>query len=303
MKPLPTLALALSLASSALADDPKPEPPRSPDWKTWNEASATAKKNLGYVFMLVTPAPKGGKEAPYTTRMLHELSNPAVHIVLNEEFGCWKGSVADAASHADAQERPTVTGKEPPAIVFVDPETGETIDRLPGHGTCEELKAVLAAIGHGTHLANMKKVMQVKANQADTGKQLAYGEALIRDGDAKAARKALEVSVTSKDKREHLLSMAALLRCDMLEEKYEDAIKHADELIPLLPPEGNELKAEARYIKMWAHYRLGKLDECSKVALDLRENFRRATFGNKSVTDVEDYGFDFILKEKVASAR
>ncbi|KAF0245751.1 MAG: hypothetical protein FD180_1358 [Planctomycetota bacterium] len=287
------------------ADPPKDPPPVEPppattDWaKTWQGARDLAAKRNGYAIMFVTMNKLAdGSEAPNTAFLLDQFfGREPIYRILNEQFGCWKGDLA-ACRVQGGKHLTDAEVNEAPAILFVEPSNGELLDAYVGRCNFMELEVVMNAVNDGNHRKGLEKKLADKENQGNTRLQFLYGEALLRARQIPEARKAYAVSKQSRDMKERMNSQIGLVWCDLRDKKYKEAIEGAQKALEELPEFALEPRGTCTYIQMWAYYLQNEMEECSKVALELREKYIRTTYGFKMDDDVAALGYDFIRKLK-----
>lgn len=319
MKFIPSFLFAGLLAGVVCAQDTPPaDPPKDPpkegdpkegdpvplepttEWsKTWQAARNAAQKRTGYAIMWVQADKQAdGTDAPHTSRLQDMYFNrPEVYHDLNEQFGCWKGSMADAQREGGKHLNDAGVTKGP-ALLYVDPDTGEVVDSYVGRFTYQEIGDVTKAVMDGNSRKKLEEKLKEKENEGDTKLQLLYGDALVRTGDTKDARKAYAVVLgKSNDMKEKIMAEVGLAWCDLKEKKYKEAIENSEKAMaqmpPMIPPRGTCL-----YIQVWAYYEQNEMEECSKVATVLRETLIRTTHGWKLNDDIIDIGYCFICKAK-----
>ncbi len=284
------------------ADPPKDTPPEpTTEWaKTWQAARNVAQKRNGYALMWVQADKlSDGKDAPHTSRLQDMYFNrPEVFHDLNEQFGCWKGTMSEAQQQGGKHLQDSNV-KQGPAVIFVDPETGDVVDSYVGRFTYQEIGEVTKAVMEGNSRKKLEEKLKERENANDTKLHLLYGDALVRTAETADARKAYAVVMKSNDPREKIMAEVGLAWCDLKEKKYKDAIENSqkamEQMPPMIPPRGTCL-----YIQVWAYYEQNELEECAKVARVLRETLIRTTHGWKANDDCIDLGYCFICKAKFA---
>ncbi|MEK7466813.1 MAG: hypothetical protein AAB074_05295 [Planctomycetota bacterium] len=282
------------------AEPPGPPPiVSSTEWsKTWQGARDIAAKKSGYAIMFVMETGKNGVDAPHTSRLLSKFFEQAdTFRILNEQFGCWKGTMAEAQV-AGAKHLADAGVKQAPAVLFVDPDNGDLVDSYVGRCTYLELLPVLQAVMDGNHRKGLEKKLAEDGGKADTQLQYIYGEACLRTGDIADARKAYTIGQTSREMKCRMNSELGLVWCDFKDKKYKETIEGAQKLFDNLPEFALEPRGTCMYLQAWSYYLQGDMDEASKIALIIREKFIRTTYGWKIDEDVIDIGYDFITKQK-----
>jgi hypothetical protein len=285
--------------------DAPPEIPHTTNWeKDWQGARNVAQKKNGYALMFVTQDPKkNGDDGPHTSRLLNQFFGVAETFQeLNDQYGCWKGTYAEAKV-AGGKHLADAGVEAGPAVIFVDPESGEVVDSYVGNCTYMEVTDIIHAIRNGNHRKGLEKKLAEAGNKNDPILNFLYGESLLRAGELKDARKHYEIGKTANanaggmDRRAKFESIVGLVWCDFKEKKYKEAIEGAqkamDEMPEMVPPRGTCL-----YIQMWSYYHQNEFDECAKIAQEIRLKYIRDTFGRKMIDDMVDIGYNFITKQK-----
>lgn len=324
MKFFSTLLFAGLIAGLTLAEtpaDPKPPDPKDPkagdpndpnkppdkppivsttEWApNWQAARNLATQRSGYALMWVTMDKKDGKDAPHTMR-LNDLffGNARVFRDLNEQFGCWKGTMAEARTQG-GKHLDEAGVKEAPALIIVDPDDGAVVEQYNGRFTYLEATEVVKAVMDGNNRKKLQEKLEDKEKKNDPKLNLLYGNACFRAGDVKEARKHFEIGMTSTDRKDKAFSTVGTVWCDLKEKKYKEAIDGAQKLFDDLPMEAQEPKGTCLYIQLYSYYEQNELEEASKLATKLRAEYVRTTYGWKMIDDMADLGFDFIKKEKI----
>lgn len=298
------LAGAVFAQATPPADPPKEEPAKPPEpvpaveWAaSWQAARNVAQKRQGYALMWVQADKVNGQDAPHTSRINDMyFGRPDVFGPLNEQFGCWKGSFADAQREGGKHLQDAGV-KEGPAVIYVNPENGEVVDAYIGKFTYQEIGEVTNAVMAGDSRIKVEERLKEKENKDNPKLNLLYGNALLRTGEAAEARKHFEISAKSSDMKEKIMSDVGLAWCDLKEKKYKAAIEQAEKAMAQMPPMIDP-RGTCLYIQVYAYHEMGNAADCAKVAATLRETLVRTTHGWKLMDDILDGGYCFVCQEK-----
>lgn len=284
-------------------DEPaKPEPIPAVEWNaSWQAARNVAQKRQGYALMWVQADKVNGQDAPHTSRINDMyFGRPDVFGPLNEQFGCWKGSFADAQREGGKHLQDAGV-KEGPAVIFVNPENGDVVDAYIGKFTYQEIGEVTNAVMAGDSRLKVEERLKEKENKDNPKLNLLYGNALLRTGEAAEARKHFEISGKSTDMKEKIMSDVGIAWCDLKEKKYKAAIEQAEKAMAQMPPMIDP-RGTCLYIQVYAYHEMGNAADCAKVAGTLRETLVRTTHGWKLMDDIVDGGYCFICQKKFTPA-